>query len=170
MNGNGRVSHEARGWLVLGAEGFCYDVSDSLARMLGQPKAAFLVSNWFHLVYIEDREVVRVIANVLQRNEIPEACSDSLQKSFRSSGLAGSPLFTETGSEDSVRGRSDHRERTPYSTGGRRMKGRPAQRDLALIETRLANLEDQVRALRRVFASYGMRITTLEQRVTTNDQ
>jgi PAS domain S-box-containing protein len=66
------VSHEARGWLVLGAEGFCYDVSDSLARMLGHPKAAFLVSNWFQLVHVEDREVVRVIANVLQRNEIPK--------------------------------------------------------------------------------------------------
>lgn len=49
------------------------------------------------------------------------------------------------------------------------MKGRPAQRDLALIETRLANLEDQVRTLRRVFASYGMRISTLEQRATIND-
>lgn len=72
MNGNGNVPPERRGWLVLGAEGFCYDVSDSLARMLGQPKAAFLVSNWFQLVYIEDREVVRVIANVLQRNEIPK--------------------------------------------------------------------------------------------------
>jgi hypothetical protein len=46
------------------------------------------------------------------------------------------------------------------------MKGRPAQRDLALIETRLANLEDQVRALRRVVASYGLRITTVEQRTT----
>jgi hypothetical protein len=49
------------------------------------------------------------------------------------------------------------------------MKGRPAQRDLALIETRLANLEDQVRTLRRVVASYATRITTLEQRTSINE-
>lgn len=62
---------ERRGWLSLGAEGFCYDVSDSFARMLDVPKSAFMVRNWQSLVYIEDREVVRVIANLLCRQEVP---------------------------------------------------------------------------------------------------
>src|SRR5256885_2343978 len=59
VSGNRKVTREAHGWLMLGAEGFCYDVSESFARMLKQPKSSILAHNWFHLVYVEDRDKVR---------------------------------------------------------------------------------------------------------------
>lgn len=70
INGNS-TRIESRGWLSLGAEGFCYDVSDSFVEMLGVPVSRFLVRNWITLVYVEDRETVRQIANSLQREEVP---------------------------------------------------------------------------------------------------
>jgi hypothetical protein len=57
--------------MSLGSEGFCYDVSDSFAQMLGHPKSAFMANNWFRLVHIEDRDTVRTVADILQRQAVP---------------------------------------------------------------------------------------------------
>lgn len=70
MNGNGR-GRDSRGWLSLGAQGFCYDVSRSFVQMLHVHESSFLGRNWLHLIHVEDRQTIREIADRLCRQEIP---------------------------------------------------------------------------------------------------
>jgi PAS domain S-box-containing protein len=73
MQGNGAhdMASRRRGWMWLGAEGLCYDVSDSVVQMLGVHKSNFLVRNWVKLVHVDDRDRIRDLANQLQRDELP---------------------------------------------------------------------------------------------------
>jgi PAS domain S-box-containing protein len=60
-----------RGWIAIGPEGFCYDVSNSFAAILGLPKVRFLARNWTFLVHPDDHELVRRVADMLQGDTLP---------------------------------------------------------------------------------------------------
>lgn len=60
-----------RGWLWIGAEGFCYDVSPSMLEMCACSKSSFLIRGWTNLIHVGDYEVVRMWTDFVQRDKLP---------------------------------------------------------------------------------------------------
>jgi PAS domain-containing protein len=65
------VADEDRGWFVVGQSLRCHSVSASVQRWFCAERAAFLLWNWRQFIRPEDYDRVRIVANALQRGELP---------------------------------------------------------------------------------------------------